>query len=132
MPTKRKPLRGSEANFRALYRSYTYSARKRSLVFSLTPERFRELTKSPCLICGAKPKQRYVHDKSQQRYKRAYVYNGIDRLANSEGYVDGNVAPCCWRCNRAKASLSLEEFLLYILDAYNYAIKPALAEGVPE
>jgi hypothetical protein len=129
---KPKKLRGPEANFRALFRAYRSRANKKRIPFTLTPERFRELTKSPCLICGAKPKQRYIHDKSRAKLKRAYIYNGVDRLDSKEGYIDGNVAPCCWRCNCAKASLSLEEFLLYILDAYNHAIKPALQEGMPE
>lgn len=124
-------LRGSESNFRALFRSYRSRASKKQLPFELTPERFRALTKGPCLICGAKPKQRYRHDKRPQ-YKRAYVYNGIDRLDSKLGYVDGNVAPCCWRCNCAKASLSLEAFMLYILEAYNNCIKPALQEGMPD
>lgn len=114
---------GVEANFRCLYRAYKKNAKKRNLSFSLSIERFRELTKLPCLICGEKPKAKYVHDK---RYAHPYVYNGVDRLDNRKGYSEENCAPCCRSCNYAKHTKSLYQFLLYIYNAYNHAVAPAL------
>ena len=126
---RRRSLSSVEANFRQLFRVYQRSATRRRLPFELSPERFRELTKSCCLLCGAKPASKYRHDKTSRGYLRPYVYNGIDRMNNREGYVDGNCAPCCSRCNYAKGTSSLEEFLLYINRVYENVIKPALAEG---
>lgn len=120
-----------EANFLCLFRRYKKSARKRGHSFSLTVDRFRELVTSPCLICGVKPSQRYRHDSSPY-YKTPFIYNGIDRLNNHRGYVEGNVAPCCSECNYAKGSRSLEQLLLYIYRAYHHAILPALNEGTPD
>jgi hypothetical protein len=30
---------------------------------------------------------------------------GLDRIDNSQGYVVGNCAPCCWSCNMRKGRL---------------------------
>lgn len=38
----------------------------------------------------------------------------IDRIDPAQGYVEGNVALCCWVINRIKSDLSLEEFYNYI------------------
>lgn len=130
-PSKRgsKLRERREANLRCLFRAYSRRAKRTGRSFDLTLDRFRELTSSDCFICGAKPKQRYKHDKNAGA---PYVYNGIDRMDNSEGYVDGNCAPCCFTCNAAKGTRSLEQFLLYINRAYEHSIKPALAEGTPD
>lgn len=37
--------------------------------------------------------------------------NGIDRVDSSQGYVEGNVVPCCKRCNRMKNDLPLDVWL---------------------
>ncbi len=132
MPRKPSPRRrGQEANLRALFRTYKRGARNRKLEFNLSLERFRSLTKQPCIICGIKPAKRYRHSLKLTSYKHAYVYNGIDRVNNKKGYIDGNVAPCCWRCNLAKADLSLQDFLLYLYRAYTHAILPVI-QGVIE
>lgn len=126
--TKRRSV---EANFRALFRSYKRHAKKKNRTFQLTPEQFREITKSNCYICGAKPANKYRHD-SKRWNEHPYTYNGVDRFNSRKGYVEGNVIACCWVCNRAKGPDSIEKFLLYILRAYNHIIKPALLEGVPD
>ena len=122
---KRRLAEQRASNLRALYRSYRKRASNRGLPFDLTPERFRELTKSNCLLCNAKPKQRYKHDKTSGA---PYIYNGIDRIDNDLGYVDGNCAPCCATCNYAKGTLSLEQHLLHVNRVYEHAIKPALKD----
>ena len=37
-------------------------------------------------------------------------YSGIDRIDNAAGYTEGNVVACCRICNRAKETLSVQEF----------------------
>lgn len=41
-------------------------------------------------------------------------YNGIDRKINELGYVDGNCVTCCKFCNFAKRNFGYEEFLAWI------------------
>jgi hypothetical protein len=40
-----------------------------------------------------------------------YVYNGIDRLDSSKGYVLENCVPCCSEINWAKRVMSFEDFV---------------------
>lgn len=43
-----------------------------------------------------------------------YTYNGIDRVNNDIGYIKNNCIPCCKICNRAKNSMSYDDFLNWI------------------
>ena len=92
-----------EAGFRATLRVYKYSAKERGLDFSLSEDCFRDITQSECTYCGEKPSQ------FQTRFSE-FKYNGIDRVDNSLGYVEGNCAPCCKLCNRMKDVLSVDDF----------------------
>lgn len=49
-----------------------------------------------------------------------FVYNGIDRMDNSLGYISGNVVTCCQICNRAKGAMLLEDFMLWIKQLVTY------------
>ncbi len=128
---KRELLTGDEANFRALLRLYKKNARKRKHVFEISEERFRELTKGNCYICGRQPSTDYRDNLKERSYRIPYKFNGIDRFDNSIGYVDSNVISCCGHCNRAKGKLSIEQFLIYLYEAYKHCLAPAIAEGVP-
>lgn len=92
-----------EAGFRATLRVYKYSAKERGLDFSLSEDCFRDITQSECTYCGEKPSQ------FQTRFSE-FKYNGIDRVDNSLGYVEGNCVPCCKLCNRMKDVLSVDDF----------------------
>lgn len=41
--------------------------------------------------------------------KRNFKAASLDRIDNEKGYVKGNVAVMCWRCNHLKRSASLDE-----------------------
>ena len=129
---KREQLVGDEANFRALYRTYKRSALRRNHQFELSPERFRELTQSHCYVCGKPPTREYRHELHKKRFKTPYICNGVDRFDNRDGYIEGNVVPCCGNCNMAKGKLSVEKSLLHVYDIYKHAIEPAINEGVPD
>lgn len=49
-----------------------------------------------------------------------YAYNGIDRMDNSKGYVDGNVLPCCSICNHAKHVMNYDDFISWINRIVNF------------
>ncbi len=110
--THQKPF--GEASFNDLFRAYKEGARTRNLNFQLTEEQFRVLTKGNCFHCGVEPKQEI--GKIRNKYgilfcpNGNYIYNGIDRQDNKLGYILENCVSCCIICNRAKHSLSIEEF----------------------
>lgn len=94
------------AAFNALVSTMRYSAKKRGYQWQLTKEQVRYLTKQPCHYCGAKPAQVF----SRKTHNGAYIYNGLDRIDNAEGYILSNVVPCCGICNHAKSAMTVEEF----------------------
>ena len=106
-------LPGDEAAFRQALNNYRKNAEKRGLEFGLTAEYFRTITKMPCDYCGAAPDN--VHRPTRDRIGAdVYVYNGIDRIDNTMGYVPDNVAPCCSTCNAAKSKMTAQDFLKWI------------------
>jgi hypothetical protein len=108
------------STYNHLFRNYRDSARKRGFSFSLAKEEVYTLTQSDCVYCGSKPSQshrlspRKITNPEQRRYGTTYIYNGIDRKDNKQGYTPENSVPCCLICNRAKYTLSLEQFEQWI------------------
>lgn len=45
-------------------------------------------------------------------------HNGIDRIDSNDGYVQGNVVPCCKYCNMAKMDRTQDEFLKWAEETY--------------
>lgn len=65
-------------------------AKSRGVFFSLTEEEYTKLVSDPCYHCsGSLPA----------------VGGGLDRVDHTQGYVSGNVVPCCAQCNFAKGRL---------------------------
>lgn len=95
--------------------SYRHNARKRGLVFALDRTQVKDLTSAECHYCGARPSSvtsTPAKSYSAEGSKNAeYVYNGIDRVDNSKGYIPGNCVPCCAGCNTWKSAQSVEEFI---------------------
>ena len=79
------------------YKEYQKRAQNKSLPFTLTPEDYTRMKKSPCYYClgGGKVTN----------------FNGIDRMDNSQGYTPENSVPCCSECNSMKEQLSTQEFI---------------------
>lgn len=99
-----------EAAFNALLYNYKRKAKSRNLVFDLTIDVFRLLTKQVCKYCGREP---HRINKVNKRVGE-YVYNGVDRVDNSQGYTAENVVACCYDCNRMKHALGETEFLTHV------------------
>lgn len=105
MPQKK--LEYGLSSMRSLLCSYKRNAKRRGFTYNLTEEQFKEITQQDCYYCGIEPKQITDYNKRNGQY----VYNGIDRIDNTKGYVIDNVVPCCGMCNRIKGKLSSVEFL---------------------
>lgn len=71
-----------------LYVNYKGKAFRTNKEFELTVDEFEILTSSNCYYCGASPKNVYKHSLSN------YVYNGVDRVDNTLGYIKSNVVSC--------------------------------------
>ena len=121
---QRQRLSYGEASFNALYLSYKHDAKYRNLVFELNKEQFKKITKENCHYCGTKPAKEYSRkDQSGKEFYGDYVYNGIDRINNNEGYIIQNCVPCCKECNYFKKALSEGAFLGRIKKIYEYRFK---------
>ncbi len=93
-----------------LYCTYRSAAKRRRLEFTLTKNEFIVLIKGNCHYCNATPSQVF-----KTSIGDTCIYNGIDRLDPSIGYVSSNVTSSCGTCNLMKQSLTKEQFLDRIL-----------------
>ena len=96
-----------EAFLNHLYSVYKGEASIRSLEFLLSIDEFSLLIRQDCSYCGSPPTQRYV----PKRMNESFPANGIDRLNNNIGYTSSNCVSCCRLCNKAKGTLSKDDFL---------------------
>jgi len=109
------PRPTEKAAFNELYNRYICSSRKRNIEFSLTKEKFKEITKQNCFYCGAEPQHI-----SRKNREFPYHYNGIDPVDNNKGYMNINVVPCCGSCNKMKLEMSVDEFKNRVLAIVNH------------
>lgn len=112
----RNRLPDGEASFRNLLSHYISSAAKRGYVWELSEGECHRLFKGNCYYCGSPPQAERRVNKEQ--VTGGYIYNGIDRVDNSEGYTLGNVVPCCRTCNMAKGCQTLDEFSEWVSRVY--------------
>jgi hypothetical protein len=114
-----------EMLYRKLYSNYKSIAKSRKLEFELGLDYFIKLVNDNCIYCGEKCSHIYSGKalSTKNRKDSFILYNGIDRVDNSLGYIDGNVVTCCETCNRAKLKMSEQDFLSWIERVYNHSIK---------
>ena len=113
---KRCRLEYGESTFNHLYRAYKRRAIQKKIVFSLTKEEFRKLTRQNCYYCNAEPNNLL----NIKHCFGEYTYNGIGRMNNNLGYTVKNSVTCCGFCNRMKMEHSIEIFLKYIKNIYEF------------
>lgn len=101
-------LSGGGSSLNALYAGYVRASKDRGHSWNVSKEEFQVLTKRDCHYCGVPPSR---VKKAHKSAYGVYEYNGIDRVDPSIGYELSNLVPCCWLCNRAKATLTVEEFI---------------------
>jgi hypothetical protein len=100
---------------RKLFDRYQRKAKKKGYIFQLTFEEFIKLTSENCFYCGKTPSSIITNGKQE-----SYVYNGIDRKDNNNGYILQNSLACCSNCNFFKRSLNYDYFLEMIKKIYNF------------
>ena len=79
------------------FKQYKYRANSKAMSFKIKEEEFKLLESTICFYCG---------DSSNI---------GIDRIDNNEGYLATNSVPACWRCNRAKNNMEIQEFTEWLV-----------------
>lgn len=70
-------------------------AKARGILVGINQQQHEVLLALPCHWCGGALNK---------------TGSALDRLDSHQGYVIGNVVPCCGDCNRAKGDLTVEEF----------------------
>lgn len=106
-------------NFHKTMVRYIVGAEKRGIEWGLSVEESMGLFTSECHYCGCPPATLGYRIKTQQ----PILYNGIDRLDSRMGYFSDNCVSCCSRCNHAKGSMHIDEFLKFIKEVYEHRIK---------
>ena len=93
-------------------RSWLFATRRSqtSRPWHLSEEQFFILIAGDCHYCRVPPAQRFY----EKRRRGFCLYNGLDRVDNSEGYTLENVVSCCVVCNKAKGTMSYEDFMTYL------------------
>ena len=105
--SSRKRLSDSDRVKNSLIQEYNNSASQRGLVYDLSETFLFSSIKMDCHYCGKPPSK--PHRKCE-----TFLYNGLDRVDNSVGYVESNVVPCCFICNRMKGALATKDFLEHL------------------
>ncbi len=113
---KLRVLAAGESQRNLVLAQYKTQASQRSLVWTISDAEFDNLTQQNCHYCGVEPSNKL----SRSRLNGTFVYGGIDRKDNEQGYTRGNVVPCCAVCNRMKLALSPEEFIQHLQRILSY------------
>jgi hypothetical protein len=100
----------------AVYGTYKKAAKDRGYEFKISKEYFTETTKKDCFYCGDSPSMKRNDSAKDGGF---VLHNGIDRVDNNIGYIEGNCVPCCKVCNRAKGTLTSDEFKEWTKRLYN-------------
>lgn len=91
----------------SLIREYKHSAKQRNITYNLSDNLLLQLVKEPCNYCNSEPFKPHREDNN-------FLYNGLDRIDNNIGYLESNVVPCCFICNKMKGVLNEGEFMEHL------------------
>jgi hypothetical protein len=107
----RSELRIDEVGVNRIYAGYKAKSKKRNVRFELEKNDFEKLIKGNCFYCNTPPSQILKRLKSR---KLQILYNGIDKVTPSLGYIKENCVSCCRYCNQSKSDLSVDQWKEYI------------------
>lgn len=120
LSTERGKLNGKPygvSAFNTLYQKYKKRSLDAEIIFEIEKGDFLEITQQACYYCGNPPSQSFS---KSGKAKGSYVYTGIERINRDFGYIAGNIRTCCWKCNRAKAGYTEQEFFAWIIRTIDY------------
>ena len=86
------------------YVIYKTNAKNRNYEFKLSLFDFASIIIQSCYYCD----------------KKDGIYNGIDRINNSKGYIKDNCVPCCKACNFMKKAQTKEKFITKCIQIANH------------
>lgn len=109
------------AAFHTLIRNTKRAAKERGYSWGLTKEEVRRITSGNCYYCDSLPK--YKASRLTSNCRGEYLYNGIDRVDNTKGYILTNVVSCCYVCNIAKHTMSKSDFLCWVSRVYKNRVE---------
>lgn len=113
-----------ESAIKSIECQYRHRSKIKNIEYKLTLEQFRGLITGTCYYCGisggCKYKDPSLHHSSEWRSKKQIEYTGIDRLNPTEGYTELNSVSCCLVCNKAKNTMTKDEFLAWIDRVYTF------------
>jgi len=90
--------------------NYKRNAKSKGYPWEISDEVAINLFSGKCYYCGTSPGNVCENKNSNG----AFIYNGIDRLQNAIGYIEGNVVSCCTECNFRKGVTDVEDFLSWV------------------
>lgn len=105
-----KSLPEGQAGLNATFDKYKRAAEKRGYEFNLNINEFENIVAKPCFYCGEPPNNKYYNANDTGDF----IYSGIDRKDNKNGYNTNNCLPCCKVCNRAKSNMKYQDFINWI------------------
>lgn len=109
-PNLRNRKNYGEAAANKVFGNYKRNASKKDMEFNITKEQALDIMSKNCYYCGMEPSRVM---KSKKLYGE-FIYNGLDRKDNNEGYTLSNILPCCTYCNFKKSNDDYEEFIEWI------------------
>jgi hypothetical protein len=98
-------------------------AERRNIEYLLSDEVVNGLIYSPCFYCGYIPEG--THSNKLGEYN---IINGIDRVDNSKGYIEGNVVASCRDCNVKKKDITIDMIEKIYKFVHNKNLKEELYE----
>jgi 5-methylcytosine-specific restriction endonuclease McrA len=113
--------RGGKGLPHMLFLNYRNQAHKRGHTWELSERDFLSITQRECHYCGAEPAQVYERVDTGKP-SAPFIYNGVDRVDNNEGYTLANCVPCCGHCNKAKLERSAADFVEWIKRVYQHCM----------
>jgi hypothetical protein len=100
------------------------SSKQNNRTLELSFEEWKKIVQQNCYYCGSDPyNKRYAY--SSKRYNKGIeqdnieIFNGVDRIDSSKGYIKENVVSCCVMCNRMKSDFNQQAFFKQIKLIYN-------------
>ena len=112
---------GEAHGITAAWKSLRTNAFSRGYEVLITKDEFVEIARGLCYYCGEEPTERSCYD--LPAWSTPAKINGIDRIDNNKGYVEGNCVACCKTCNKAKDTFSVDEFYAWIDKVNKWKIK---------